>query len=470
MNRQMTIGKKLLHTFTGFAVVMLILGGIGYFSAYKGENAIDEIGEVRLPSVDSLLVIKENAMDIRGSFRTLALPGLSNDVRQRQYANLNDSREEYEKAWKIYEPLPQTPEEADLWKKFVPAWQSWREENNKALSVSKKVDENGIADPMDFARHIEQFTKDHYILMDRVRNLLENRISQFDGGDDSNNCNAGKFFKTFTTGNPALSNSVKNMAESHRQFHESIGKIKQLKASGNAVDANSMFEHETRKSSEEVSKHFEAMLSVANESLSGFKQLADQLLGPVTQKQRIANELLDRIIEINREIAHKVSKASSSDAEWIKLITTVSALIALVFALSFGIIITRSINNSLRRIIDGLADGADQVASAAGQVSSASQSLAEGASEQASGIEETSSSLEEMSSMTKQNADNANQANALMTESRQVVNKANTSMGQLTISMADISKASEETSKIIKTIDEIAFQTNLLALNAAVEA
>ena len=111
-----------------------------------------------------------------------------------------------------------------------------------------------------------------------------------------------------------------------------------------------------------------------------------------------------------------------------------------------------------------------QIASAAGQVAGASQSLAEGASEQAAAIEETSSSLEEMSSMTQQNADNAGAANKLMEETRTVVSRANESMMNLTGSMDDISKASEDTSKIIKTIDEIAFQTNLLALNAAVEA
>jgi methyl-accepting chemotaxis protein len=72
--------------------------------------------------------------------------------------------------------------------------------------------------------------------------------------------------------------------------------------------------------------------------------------------------------------------------------------------------------------------------------------------------------------MTKQNADNASTADKLMKESKQMVERANHSMGELTISMNDISRASEETSKIIKTIDEIAFQTNLLALNAAVEA
>jgi methyl-accepting chemotaxis protein len=75
-----------------------------------------------------------------------------------------------------------------------------------------------------------------------------------------------------------------------------------------------------------------------------------------------------------------------------------------------------------------------------------------------------------MSSMTRQNANNAKQANKLMTGSKETVSQAGQSMGMLTTSMGEISKAGEETSKIIKTIDEIAFQTNLLALNAAVEA
>jgi len=72
--------------------------------------------------------------------------------------------------------------------------------------------------------------------------------------------------------------------------------------------------------------------------------------------------------------------------------------------------------------------------------------------------------------MTRQNADNSVQANSMMTETKQVVLRANESMQSLTKSMDDIATSSMETSKIIKTIDEIAFQTNLLALNAAVEA
>ncbi len=135
------------------------------------------------------------------------------------------------------------------------------------------------------------------------------------------------------------------------------------------------------------------------------------------------------------------------------------------------------IKNSLNSAVDNLDMALSQVAEATGQVSSASQqissgsqSLAQGANEQASSLEEVSSSLEEMASMTKQNAENANQAKTLSAEADTNAKVGTEAMSRMSDSINKIKESSDQTAKIVKTIDEIAMQTNLLALNAAVEA
>ncbi len=127
---------------------------------------------------------------------------------------------------------------------------------------------------------------------------------------------------------------------------------------------------------------------------------------------------------------------------------------------------TEDLEASLHRV--SLA--ATHVAAASAQISSGSQSMAQGASEQASSLEEVSSSLQELSSMTRQNVATAKEAKNLTEGTRLAASKGVESMNRLSAAIGLIKSSSDDTAKIVKTIDEIAFQTNLLALNAAVEA
>jgi signal transduction histidine kinase len=146
------------------------------------------------------------------------------------------------------------------------------------------------------------------------------------------------------------------------------------------------------------------------------------------------------------------------------------ACAAILAACLIWFFIARNLVGRMDVVATQLRDGAERVGSASEQVASSSQSLAQGASEQAASLQEVSSSLEEMASMTKQNAANAQQANGLVVESNDLVRNGQNSMGRLSSAIEEIKESSDETAKIVKTIDEIAFQTNLLALNAAVEA
>ena len=125
-----------------------------------------------------------------------------------------------------------------------------------------------------------------------------------------------------------------------------------------------------------------------------------------------------------------------------------------------------TLNNIMREVYNS----SEQVSQATGQVASASQSLSSGTTEQAASIEEISSSLQEVMSQVKQTSSNSGEAKKLSNDSLNITVEGNKKMELLVEAMNEIKNSSSEISKIIKTIDEIAFQTNLLALNAAVEA
>ena len=136
-----------------------------------------------------------------------------------------------------------------------------------------------------------------------------------------------------------------------------------------------------------------------------------------------------------------------------------------------------AILKGLRYIRDTLTDTLLNIDSASGevlsgsqQVADGSQSLAQGATEQASAVEELLASMTEMQHQVKDNADHAANASRMASEAGAGVAESNRIMGELMEAMENINATSNEISKVVKSIDDIAFQTNILALNAAVEA
>ena len=111
-----------------------------------------------------------------------------------------------------------------------------------------------------------------------------------------------------------------------------------------------------------------------------------------------------------------------------------------------------------------------QVSMGSKQIADGAQSLAQGSTEQAASIEELSSSIAEIAEQTKTNALTADKTAKLSTTIKENAEKGNRQMNDMITAVSEINDASKSISKIIKTIDDIAFQTNILALNAAVEA
>ncbi len=175
---------------------------------------------------------------------------------------------------------------------------------------------------------------------------------------------------------------------------------------------------------------------------------------------------VNEFFRLNEAIAQKAEDHLKTGLSVLAL----SAFLLIGSGILLAFIVARMVVRPLSVVITGLVRSAQQIVQAASELNGASQELAEGASEQAASLEETSATLEEMSASTRQNADNARETNELMQTGRSVVDKAGDSVAHLMKTMNTISAAGNETTRIIRNSDEIAFQTRLLALNAAVEA
>jgi methyl-accepting chemotaxis protein len=130
----------------------------------------------------------------------------------------------------------------------------------------------------------------------------------------------------------------------------------------------------------------------------------------------------------------------------------------------------KDMSDNINNTILNINEATNQVTSGAKKVANSSTSLAQGSTQQASSIEELTASIAEIASQTKQNAESANKAKMISTTAQDNLGQSFSQMQEMLSAMEEINSASNNISKIIKVIDEIAFQTNILALNAAVEA
>jgi methyl-accepting chemotaxis protein len=150
---------------------------------------------------------------------------------------------------------------------------------------------------------------------------------------------------------------------------------------------------------------------------------------------------------------------------------TVAGLIVLVVVAGlFGVFNRHFVVRPLIAYVHRLRIASADTAHGCREIAAASQTLAHTASEQAASLEETSASLQELGAMVRETNNNSASAQRLADDVCAVVGRGTKAMDQLAEAIRNIKTNSDQTQKIVKTIDEIAFQTNLLALNAAVEA
>lgn len=200
-------------------------------------------------------------------------------------------------------------------------------------------------------------------------------------------------------------------------------------------------------------------------NLAAVSRLSAESEAVMTESQALA-----AAIQASEDTVFNASATAAEEAYGRAQVSNLSIALASILLAALICFIVRGLGRSLRRTATKLRQGGEQVHMASAQVLTSAQTLAEGATEQAAALEQTSASMEEMSSRTRRNAESSAHTEALIGDVVGRVGESNQALRSMVESMQAIQMSSQEMSRIIRTIDDIAFQTRILSLNAAVEA
>ncbi|MCW7755014.1 methyl-accepting chemotaxis protein [Desulfobotulus sp. H1] len=528
------VGRRMALGFGLLTLIILFLGGLGYVASIRTDRSADEIVMVRLPSLDSVLVMEYQLEKLISAQRMLLNPRNSMEVRRIAYTALDASRKAYEEASKVYEPLPQTQEESLEWQAFQSILADWRRLNDSFITRSQELDSTGILNPDELIGYIQMFRADHHSLMGSVANSILLGDS-FRGGEDHRECNFGRWLASFTTTNRNLQATLKEVQAPHKVFHESVETIRRAMEEGDREKALGILNGDMRPAAEQVFDYFFVFLDEAFQVQEMQNELTRMLVGEILPLQERALVHLDRVVQINRDIATREGAGLMALSTRNKGLTLMALFAALILAAVLGVVVTRSILlplgqssrlfraistgdmtqtvpsdllvrkdelgdmgrqmaemvASLRTVFTRLNGGVETLASSSTELSSISEQTAEGAQESskraetvAAAAEEMTASAQAMAQKMETSSGNLNSVASAMEEMTSTIGeiatntaKANTSTEEsvkriegFARMMQELGGAAQEIGKVTETINGISDQTNLLALNATIEA
>ena len=527
------IGFKLTAGMLVVALLVLLVGAVGYYGLKENELAIGELGAVRLRSVQIAGEMQQEVGKIAEAMNTLLAPFNSLEERAQLIQSIGEAQERFRQARDVYEALPRNAEEAQAWEWFTEQLARWTEVNGSILALHREFEQVGILNPDSLMERIQTFRGDHLFLVMQVSKMLI-ADATFDGGEDHVGCAFGQWLGEFVTENLPLQDAITEISSAHVRLHQAAATITAF-AGADKQAAMNMFRISLQPAAEEFFRTFELMIVEVRRAAALQERIVELTTGEMRACQNRALSSLDAIVATNAELsAHEVD-SSLARAATLKTFIGAVAVSGLIAAVLLGLVISRSIAlplrdcvaftgllaqgdfsgtppeearrrgdeigdlarayhtmvGNVRNLIGDMAESARTLASSAAQMSEVSRHAAHSVAELSSkttmmaaageqlsasivnvaaGMEQTSTNLSSVATATEEMSATIGEIAGNTERARCTTGDAATQIDAFAQMLREMGVAANEIGKVTEAISGISSQTNLLALNATIEA
>ena len=482
MMKNMTIKAKLIAMLSTAVLGLLIVAGTGYFGLHTVGVDVKELGQNRMPSVVGLFKMQQSIAEVQRAALNVAI--YENDYKaQGEFAKVIARRkkgwDDYEKGYKIYDPLPQSKEEEVIWKQYLKEQDAYR---SKASDLDKIID--ALAKNDSAAGQKALFVQFYAVRKDvtatgrsaeeTLNKLVDLNVklgeeSQESAIKASDFANRAMVVAALIIGALVVVLGVFILRSTLRQLGGEPAYVRDVM--NRLADGDLSVSVDTRTDDKEsMAYSIKVMIGKLAQVISEAQEVvAAAAQGNLAKRIELAGKqgyAKDLAVSIN-ELAHTSATIMSDVGTVLKSMADgdLTPRVDGNYAGDFKAL-ADALNSSLDNLTTTLTEvknGALQITSASTQVAATAQSLSQATTEQAASLEETTTAVEQMSASIAQNTENAKVTDGIAKQSSQDAQKGGTAVEATVSAMKAIAEK-------ISIIDDIAYRTDLLALNAAIEA
>ena len=343
----MSIQIKLLGSFFLMALLCATVGGLGIFGINATNSSLNEVSDLRLPSVRRIGVMMEKLNAIKAEERTLAIPDLSQQQRHSALESLRELDNELNDAVQAYSNLEKTTQEAQAWSEVQRNLKAWQQQQASLLQLFEQINLDHIGR---LSSDLNQMFMDHFEWVSALGAAIEHE-ERFTGQLNPTKCNFGKWLLKFETNSPELRKALNEIMPSHEELHDVGAEIDGYIAEGDILEASETYTHIVMPILSVIKDEFIDASNIAKQQSELLNEATEIALGVEREALLKVDRSLDQLYTLNNQLTDQARQKAVTIASRSKTTSVTAIAIGVVMALGFGFITSRRLANPLKEAV-----------------------------------------------------------------------------------------------------------------------